>query len=128
MALSLEQDVVRGLLGGWRTREAEPGALAREFCLAMARIHLVAGHDVCLCSSRTLSISTDSLDSDFKSVRSTSSSCCSVTSVQPSVTSTRASMTLSGLSINAWRRSSLRRRAGRRTNMRACLDAWQVGN
>lgn len=46
MALSLEQDVVRGLLGGWRTREAESGALARELCLAMARIHLVAGHDV----------------------------------------------------------------------------------
>ena len=46
LALSLEQDVVRGLLGGWRTREGESGALARELCLAMARIHLVAGHDV----------------------------------------------------------------------------------
>jgi hypothetical protein len=46
MALSLEQDVVRGLLGGWRTRESESGSLARELCLGMARIHLVAGHDV----------------------------------------------------------------------------------
>jgi hypothetical protein len=46
LALSLEQDVVRGLLGGWRTREAESGALARELCLGMARTHLVAGNDV----------------------------------------------------------------------------------
>jgi predicted kinase len=46
MALSLEQDVVRGLLGGWRTREDESGTLARELCLAMARTHLGAGHDV----------------------------------------------------------------------------------
>jgi predicted kinase len=46
LALSLEQDVVRGLLGGWRTREGESGVLARELCLGMARIHLVAGHDV----------------------------------------------------------------------------------
>jgi predicted kinase len=46
MTLSLEQDVVRGLLGGWRTRETESGALARDLCVAMARIHLLAGHDV----------------------------------------------------------------------------------
>jgi predicted kinase len=46
MTLSLEQDVVRGLLGGWRTREAESGALARDLCVAMARIHLLAGRDV----------------------------------------------------------------------------------
>lgn len=46
MALSLEQDIVRSLLGGWNTREAESNALARELCLAMARVHLVAGHDV----------------------------------------------------------------------------------
>ena len=46
MALSLEQDVVRGLLGGWRTREGASGALARELCLAMARTHLVGGNDV----------------------------------------------------------------------------------
>jgi predicted kinase len=46
LALSLEQDAVRGLLGGWRTRETESGTLARELCLAMARTHLRAGHDV----------------------------------------------------------------------------------
>ena len=46
LALSLEQDVVRGLLGGWRTREGESGAMARDLCLGMARIHLVAGNDV----------------------------------------------------------------------------------
>ena len=46
MTLSLEQDVVRGLLGGWRSREVESAALARELCVAMARVHLRAGHDV----------------------------------------------------------------------------------
>ena len=34
MTLSLEQDLVRGLLGGWRTRETESGALARDLCVA----------------------------------------------------------------------------------------------
>ena len=46
MTLSLEQDIVRGLLGGWLTREAESGAPARDLCVAMARTHLLAGHDV----------------------------------------------------------------------------------
>ena len=46
MALLLEQDVVRGLLGGWRTRETESGTLARHLCFGMARIHLVSGNDV----------------------------------------------------------------------------------
>ena len=46
LALSLEQDIVRGLLGGWRTREAQSGAAARDLCLGMARIHLIAGNDV----------------------------------------------------------------------------------
>lgn len=46
MALALEQDVVRGLLGGWRTRETESGEAARHLCLEMARTHLRAGHDV----------------------------------------------------------------------------------
>jgi predicted kinase len=46
MTLALEQDVVRGLLGGWRPRETESGSLARELCLAMARTHLGAGYDV----------------------------------------------------------------------------------
>jgi predicted kinase len=46
LSLALEQDVVRGLLGGWRTREDDSGALARELCVEMARVHLRAGHDV----------------------------------------------------------------------------------
>ena len=46
LALNLEQDVVRGLLGGARTRETESGQLARALCLVMARAHLKAGHDV----------------------------------------------------------------------------------
>jgi len=46
MSLALEQDVVRGLLGGWRTREKESGEAARSLCLEMARTHLRAGHDV----------------------------------------------------------------------------------
>ena len=46
MALVLEQDVVRGLLGGWRTRVAESGTLARHLCFGMARSHLITGNDV----------------------------------------------------------------------------------
>lgn len=46
LALALEQDVVRGMLGGWRTRETESGALARQLCLSMARTHLLGGRDV----------------------------------------------------------------------------------
>lgn len=46
LSLALEQDVVRGLLGGWRTRETASGQLARELCLALARTHLLGGRDV----------------------------------------------------------------------------------
>jgi predicted kinase len=46
LSLCLEQDVVRGLLGGWLSRESESGTLARKLCLAMAREHLLAQHDV----------------------------------------------------------------------------------
>lgn len=46
MALSVEQDVVRSLLGVWRASETQSGLLAREICVAMARTHLGAGHDV----------------------------------------------------------------------------------
>ncbi len=46
ISLALEQDVVRGLLGGWRTREKESGEAARSLCLEMARTHLRARHDV----------------------------------------------------------------------------------
>ena len=46
LSLALEQDVVRGLLGGWRTRETDSGLLARQLCLGMARTHLLSGRDV----------------------------------------------------------------------------------
>lgn len=46
LALCLEQDVVRGLVGGWLSRETDSGLLARELCLAMARTHLLQGWDV----------------------------------------------------------------------------------
>jgi len=46
LSLCLEQDVVRGLLGGWLSRESESGSLARKLCLAMAREQLLAAHDV----------------------------------------------------------------------------------
>lgn len=46
LTLCLEQDVVRGLLGGWLARETQSGLLARRLCLAMARTHLLATHDV----------------------------------------------------------------------------------
>lgn len=47
LTLCLEQDVVRALIGGWRARaEVDSGTLARELCVAMARAHLLGGHDV----------------------------------------------------------------------------------
>lgn len=46
LALSLDIDVVRGLLGGWLDHAAEAGQLARRMAIAMAREHLRSGHDV----------------------------------------------------------------------------------
>jgi predicted kinase len=46
MALNLDIDTVRGLLGAWLDHPSEAGLLARELALVMARTHLVAGHDV----------------------------------------------------------------------------------
>jgi len=46
LSLCLEQDVLRGLLGGWLSRESESGALARKLCLVMAREHLHGAYDV----------------------------------------------------------------------------------
>lgn len=46
MTLCLEQDVVRHLLGGWESSQPESGRLTRQLCLAMARAHLMGGHDV----------------------------------------------------------------------------------
>lgn len=46
LALNLDIDQVRGLLGRWPTNPEQAGLLARELALAMARTHLRAGHDV----------------------------------------------------------------------------------
>jgi predicted kinase len=46
LALSLDVDRIRDLLGGWRERPQAAGLLARAICLAAARVHLTAGHDV----------------------------------------------------------------------------------
>lgn len=46
LALALDIDVVRSLLGGWLDRSDAAGAAARTLALAMARTHLEAGHDV----------------------------------------------------------------------------------
>jgi len=45
LALNLDVDQIRSLIGGWRDA-AESGLLARAIALAAARTHLVAGHDV----------------------------------------------------------------------------------
>ncbi|HEX6354546.1 AAA family ATPase [Actinophytocola sp.] len=46
LALNLDIDHVRGLIGRWRDDPHTAGLLAREIALAAARVHLVAGHDV----------------------------------------------------------------------------------
>ena len=46
LALNLDIDVVRGLLGAWLTQPAEAGLAARRLALAMARVHLTQGLDV----------------------------------------------------------------------------------
>lgn len=46
LALNLDLDRVRSLLGRWRERPQEAGLLSRDVALAMARTHLLAGHDV----------------------------------------------------------------------------------
>jgi len=46
LALNLDVDRVRDLLGRWRDHEEAAGLLARGMALAMARVHLLAGHDV----------------------------------------------------------------------------------
>lgn len=46
LALALDLDVVRGMLGRWRDQPIEAGLQARALTLAMAREHLGAGHDV----------------------------------------------------------------------------------
>jgi len=46
--LSLDIDQVRRLIGGWRERFSETGALARTLAVGMADAHLRSGHDVVL--------------------------------------------------------------------------------
>lgn len=46
LALCLDVDVVRGLLGVWLDTPTAAGLLARRMALAMARVALDAGHDV----------------------------------------------------------------------------------
>jgi len=46
LALNLDIDRVRALLGRWPDHEQEAGLAARALTLAMARTHLDAGHDV----------------------------------------------------------------------------------
>lgn len=46
LALNLDVDRVRSLIGQWRDEPRSAGLLAREIVLAAARVHLMAGHDV----------------------------------------------------------------------------------
>lgn len=46
LALDLDVDRVRGLLGRWQDSPTESGLLARRLALAMARDHLAGGRDV----------------------------------------------------------------------------------
>jgi predicted kinase len=48
LALNLDIDSVRRLLGRWRDTPVEAGLLARSMTLVMAREHLAGGHDVVL--------------------------------------------------------------------------------
>ena len=46
LALCLDIDGVRRLIGRWDSHETESGLLARTMALEMARVHLLGGHDV----------------------------------------------------------------------------------
>jgi len=46
LALNLDIDVIRSLLGDWKTRPPEAGIAVRRLALAMAREHLGSGRDV----------------------------------------------------------------------------------
>lgn len=46
LALNLDIDRVRALIGGWRDDPHSGGMLARAIALAAARVHLAGGHDV----------------------------------------------------------------------------------
>src|SRR6516165_7502307 len=44
--LNLDIDQLRGMIGGWRERFGETGAIARPLALSMAGTHLRGGRDV----------------------------------------------------------------------------------
>lgn len=46
LALNLDLDSVRRMLGGWHQQPIEAGLLARAMTLEMARVHVGSGHDV----------------------------------------------------------------------------------
>lgn len=46
LALNLDIDRIRGMLGRWRETPGEAGLAARAITLAAAQTHLAAGHDV----------------------------------------------------------------------------------
>jgi predicted kinase len=46
LALNLDIDGVRGLLGAWIDQPADAGHAARALAISMARTHLAVGHDV----------------------------------------------------------------------------------
>jgi predicted kinase len=46
LALALDLDAVRRMLGQWQQQPVEAGLLARAMTLEMARVHLRNGHDV----------------------------------------------------------------------------------
>ena len=46
LALNLDIDVIRSLLGDWKARPPEAGVAARRLALAMSREHLGSGRDV----------------------------------------------------------------------------------
>lgn len=46
LALNLDLDLVRSLLGGWIDQQEQSGTLARKIAIEMARVHLLAGYDV----------------------------------------------------------------------------------
>jgi len=46
LALNLDIDRLRGLIGRWQENPGAAGLLARAAAIAAARVHLAAGHDV----------------------------------------------------------------------------------
>ena len=62
LALCLDIDLVRGLLGRWADDPTAAGLAARRIALAMARAHLAAGHDMATTVARFLSRSAAATD------------------------------------------------------------------